>query len=161
MANPIIQKLNFKDQSPVLVLQAPENFEPVIGEWKSLTRIHTRLSAGTSYPFVLAFVQSAAAVAELAGSIVPALAEDAVCWMAYPKKSSKRYASTIHRDQGWSALGDLGFEPVRQVAIDEDWSALRFRRVEHIRTMTRRQEMTLSAAGKQKTRPASPSKRPR
>lgn len=26
-----------------------------------------------------------------------------------------------------------GFRPIRQVAIDEDWSALRFRRVEFVK----------------------------
>ena len=41
-----------------------------------------------------------------------------------------------------------GFEPVRQVAIDEDWSALRFRRAEHIKTMTRSFAMTTT--GKEK-----------
>jgi len=34
-------------------------------------------------------------------------------------------------------LADDGYEPVRQVAIDEDWSALRFRKVEQIKKMTR------------------------
>jgi hypothetical protein len=37
------------------------------------------------------------------------------------------------------------------VAIDEDWSALRFRRAEHIGSMIRRQSMALSQAGKSKT----------
>ena len=45
-----------------------------------------------------------------------------------PKGTSKRYKSEIHRDTGWQAIGQAGFEPVRAVAIDEDWSALRFRR---------------------------------
>ncbi len=47
-------------------------------------------------------------------------------------------------------LGAAGFEPVRMVAIDEDWSALRFRRVEHIKKMTRSFAMT--DAGKEKVR---------
>ena len=46
------------------------------------------------------------------------------------------------------AVGAHGFEPVRMVAIDEDWSALRFRRVEHIKTMTR--SFALTEAGKAK-----------
>jgi hypothetical protein len=48
-------------------------------------------------------------------------------WVAYPKKASRRYGCEFDRDTGWQALGDAGFEPVRQVAIDEDWSALRCR----------------------------------
>jgi aryl carrier-like protein len=31
----------------------------------------------------------------------------------------------------------LGFDSVRMVAIDEDWSALRFRRVEFIKSSTK------------------------
>jgi len=48
-------------------------------------------------------------------------------WVAYPKKSSKKYKSDLSRDDFWDALKDLGLEPVRQIALDEDWSALRFK----------------------------------
>ena len=41
-------------------------------------------------------------------------------------------------------MGDAGFEPVRMVAIDEDWSALRFRRVEFIKTMNRPEDVRLT-----------------
>ena len=155
MLHATIQKLNFKDQSPLLILRAPDSFQPVIGEWKSLAKVQTRFSAKTTYSFVLIFVQAEMDVEQLVRTVIPTLTEDAVCWVAYPKQTSKRYTSTINRDHGWSALGEAGFEPVRQVAIDEDWSALRFRQAAHIRTMTRRKEMALSAAGKRKTQPAS------
>jgi len=54
-------------------------------------------------------------------------------WFAYPQGTSKRYTCEFNRDTGWSALRSAGFDTVRQVAIDEDWSALRFRRVEYIK----------------------------
>jgi hypothetical protein len=44
----------------------------------------------------------------------------------------------ITRDRGWEPLHDAGFLPVAQVAIDADWSALRFRRREEIREITRK-----------------------
>jgi len=47
------------------------------------------------------------------------------------------YRCDFNRDTGWVALGEIGFEGVRQIAIDEDWTALRFRRVEFIKTLTR------------------------
>jgi hypothetical protein len=71
-----------------------------------------------------------------------------VIWFAYPKGSSKKYKSEINRDSGWKVLGEAGFEPVRMVAIDEDWSAVRFRRVEFIKTLTRGKEHRMSAGGK-------------
>src|SRR5262249_2763485 len=67
-------------------------------------------------------------------------AGDAIVWLAYPKGTSKKYKSQINRDNGWNALGREGFEPVRMVAIDQDWSALRFRRVEFIKNMRRPKE---------------------
>jgi hypothetical protein len=75
-------------------------------------------------------------------------AGDAIVWLAYPKKSSKKYTSEFNRDSGWPSMGAAGFEPVRMVAIDEDWSALRFRRAEFIRTMTRPAERRFSAQAK-------------
>ena len=47
----------------------------------------------------------------------------------------------------WVGLTDT-FEPVRMVAIDEDWSAVRFRRAEFIKTMTRAKEHRMTAQGK-------------
>ena len=43
-----------------------------------------------------------------------------------------------HRDRGWDTLAAQGFAPVRQVAIDDDWSVLRFRRREFVKGGGRR-----------------------
>ena len=69
---------------------------------------------------------------------------DAIVWFAYPKGTSKRYKSQIDRDHGWNMLGHEGFEPVRIVAIDEDWSAKRFRRARFIKNMTRARKHRLT-----------------
>ncbi|MBN1921678.1 MAG: hypothetical protein JW892_10565 [Anaerolineae bacterium] len=45
---------------------------------------------------------------------------DITLWYAYPKSTSKKIKCTFNRDTGWEALGQAGFEPVRQVAVDED-----------------------------------------
>jgi hypothetical protein len=44
----------------------------------------------------------------------------------------------VNRDTGWDVLRRAGFDTVRLVAIDADWSALRFRRKEHIGCARRR-----------------------
>jgi hypothetical protein len=74
-------------------------------------------------------------VSHLAGS-------DPVVWIAYPKQSSKKYTCEFNRDTGWEGLGQIGYEPVRQVAMDDDWSAIRFRKVGNIKTMVRTFAMT-------------------
>ena len=67
-----------------------------------------------------------------------------------PPGTSKKYKCEFNRDSGWLVLGAAGFEPVRMVAIDDDWSALRFRRVEHIKKMARNPDGAISTAGKSK-----------
>ncbi len=76
-------------------------------------------------------------------------------WFAYPKGTSKKYKSEIDRGSGWNMLGQEGFEPVRMVAIDDDWSAKRFRRAGFIKNMTRPKEYRLTERSK-----ALPSKTP-
>lgn len=46
------------------------------------------------------------------------------------------FKSEVSRDDGWDAVGQHQFEAVRQVAIDHDWSALRFRNIKYIKNFT-------------------------
>lgn len=144
----IFQKLNFKRQAAIDVVGAPESFAGELEAMRGVTAVRTKLGKQTE--FVLVFATKKAEVDKFADQVGKAAAGDAVVWIAYPKGTSKRYKCEFNRDNGWDRMGANGFEPVRQVAIDEDWSALRFRRVEFIKTMTRGFAMT--EAGKQKTR---------
>lgn len=148
LMQPILQKLNARSGVPVVVLDAPPDFEPLLNTWGEDTVVRRELGSGT--PFVLWFVRAVSDLPARVQQIVPLLADDAVLWLAYPKKSSKRYQSDLSQMHGWQPLGDLGFEAVRQVSIDSDWSALRFRRTEHIATMRRQDSMALSDQGKQR-----------
>lgn len=141
------QKLNLKDQKQILVLNAPESFESELKALRGIT-LQRDLKSASPIEFSLAFVTTQKEVDTLGKAIAKKAEGDAVVWFAYPKGSSKNYKSEIHRDSGWKVLGDAGFEPVRMVAIDEDFSAVRFRRVEFIKTLTRGKEHRLSAQGK-------------
>lgn len=143
----LFRKLNLKDQRRILVVGSPESFEPEIAALDSLTVV--RDAAGESeIDFALAFVTNRADLNRLANHIVARARGDAVIWFAYPKKSSRKYVCDFNRDTGWHVLGDAGFEGVRQVAIDEDWSALRFRRTEYVKRLSRDQSRAISTAGK-------------
>ena len=148
--------MNLKDQDAILVLDAPASFE---SELKALdgVSIHRSVAGVKSVAFFLAFVTSQPEADKAMPAADTKTEGDAVVWFAYPKGTSKRYKSTINRDSGWKAMGEAGFEPVRMVAIDEDWSGVRFRRVEFIKTMTRGKEHALSAQGRKKA--GAPAKR--
>lgn len=142
----IFQKLNFKGQAGVDVIGAPESFGTELEAMRGVTAVRTKLGKQTA--FVLLFATKKVEVDKFAEQLAKAAAGDAVVWIAYPKGTSKKYKCDFNRDNGWDRMGANGFEPVRQVAIDEDWSALRFRRVEFIKTMTR--GFALTEAGKEK-----------
>jgi hypothetical protein len=47
-----------------------------------------------------------------------------VVWIAYPKGNR----ADINRDSLWPIVAEYGLRPIRQVAVDEVWSALGFGR---------------------------------
>ena len=115
-----------------------------------MTQVKESLAKLKAVAFVMAFATKKSEVDKFADAVAGVAADDAVIWVAYPKGTSKKYKCEFHRDNGWDRFGANGFEPVRMVAIDEDWSALRFRRVEHIKTMTR--SFAISEAGAKKAK---------
>ncbi len=125
----IFDKLNLTTQKRIVVLNAPESFEP---ELASLRDVEVARHVEGGALFWLAFVIRQEELDLLARAIAAQAEGDAIVWFAFVKGSSKRYKSEITRDKGWEVLRELGFDTVRSVAIDADWSALRFRRVEFI-----------------------------
>jgi hypothetical protein len=128
----IFEKLNLKDQQEILVLHAPESFHPELARLSALT-IHHHIESVPRIDFFLGFITRRSEVDALAGPVATRAVGDAVVWFAYPKGTSKKYTCDFNRDNGWDTLKAQGFDTVRAVAIDEDWTALRFRRVEFIK----------------------------
>ncbi len=133
----IFKKLNLKDLTEILVLNAPQSFEAELAALEPVSLLR-QLEDAQAIDFALAFMTRQAEVDELAASLLPRARGDALVWFAYPKGSSKKYTCDFNRDTGWKQVEAAGFLPVRQVAIDEDWSALRFRRKEFIKNLTRK-----------------------
>jgi hypothetical protein len=119
-------------------MNAPEEFQETLTDIRS--DIHRQ--ASQEYGFILVFVKNQADINRLLPTALPALQGDGYLWIAYPKKSSKKYNSDISRDKGWEILGEHNYEPVTQIAIDEDWSALRFRQVGSIKQMKRKKALS-------------------
>jgi hypothetical protein len=71
----------------------------------------------------LVFVDSAASAHQILTAQRDQLAYPRVFWVAYPKGNK----ADINRDTLWPILAEYGMRPISQVAVDEVWSALRFR----------------------------------
>ncbi len=142
--NKVLKKLKLTGQDPVLIINAPEEFEPVSKDIQAEIRTE---SVG-KFSFIMVFVKSCEEAEKYLGSAVDSLDGDSLLWVAYPKKSSKKYKSDINRDWSWSPIAEKNYEPVTMIAIDDDWSALRFRQIENIKTMSRK--FAISDKGKER-----------
>jgi HKD family nuclease len=148
---PLFKKLNFKDQPAIVAINAPASFKAELKAMKAYTKIIEDLDKAKEIEFAIVFVTKQSEIDALTPAIHAKLKGDALLWYCYPKGTSKNYVCDFNRDTGWAVVGSFNLESVRMVAIDEDWSAIRFRKVEFIKTITRRESFAISAEAKKRT----------
>jgi hypothetical protein len=147
---PLFKKLNYKGQPTILALRAPDSFSTELETMAEFATIIHDEKQISQIDFAIVFVIKLQDIEESIKNIYPKLHGDAVLWFCYPKGTSKKYKCEFNRDTGWSEMGKYNLEGVRMVAIDEDWSALRFRKTEYIKTLTRRESFAISEEGKKR-----------
>ena len=74
---------------------------------------------------IVAFVRSRPDLDTVATSGIEAARHDKLAWIAYPKAG--KLGTDLNRDILRESLADRGIQPVRQAAVNDVWSALRFR----------------------------------
>lgn len=124
-----IEKLGVKPGTTLAVIDAPPALAGALASTAEAADADT----------LLIFASDRAAAARAIRTGLSAFAPGKRLWFAYPKKSGA-HASDLSRDTGWEALGEAGFLPVTQIALDADWSALRFRPRGEIAKLTRASE---------------------
>jgi hypothetical protein len=134
----LLAKLNYKGQKRISVINAEEKFILLISSELKDVIIDQKIDPRYPYEFIIIFVKGISEVELFAPVTLHNLMADGVLWFCYPKKTSKKYSSDIDRDHGWKALNDSGLYGIRMVAIDEDWSALRFRNKKYIKSTSGR-----------------------
>ena len=118
----LLKKLRYK-QGPALVLNPPEGFK--LG-------VESGEDDLDQYAFIQLFVNNSDDVRNWLPKALPMLNEDALFWIAFPKKSSKT-KTDINRDSLSKLVQELSpYRPVSNVSVDEKWSALRFRHQEKV-----------------------------
>ena len=119
----LAQKLQIKS-GKLIVLNAPEGYAGQLAqELKDLT-VSTR-AAGQAEA-VLLFVNLLAEVDKLTLKASKLVKPEGMLWIAYAKGASK-VKTDVNRDRLWVAVQPIGWQPVRQIALDETWSAMRFK----------------------------------
>ena len=130
----LLDKLNYKRQPRIAVINTEDTSELIKSPELKDARIDTEIDQRYPYEFMIFFVRSVSDVKKFTPIALHNLSVDGILWFCYPKKSSKKYRSDIDRDHGWKALNDSGFYGIRMVAIDDDWSAMRFRNIKYVKS---------------------------
>lgn len=124
-AKTLAQKLYIRPGYTVALLNAPkgmaELLEPLPAEVKIVTNTKSPVD------LILQFAKSQAELEKAINNLVEAQSDETILWIAFPKIASKT-ATDLTRDKGWQALYDQGYKGISNVAIDNVWSALRFKR---------------------------------
>jgi hypothetical protein len=134
----LLKKLNYKGQKRIAVINAEEDFIRAVAKELKDVIIDIEIDQRCPYEFMILFVKSIAEVDQLAPVALHNLTADGILWYCYPKKSSKKYYSNLEQDHGWKALNEAGFHGIRMVAIDDNWSAMRFRNIKFIKSSSNR-----------------------
>lgn len=137
-ATSLLAKMNYKGQKRIAVLNAEENFLGFLKTGIPDVIINTEIDQRFPYEFILIFITDILEVEPVASAAIHNLTADGILWFAFPKKSSKRFSSDIDQKHGWEFLIERGFDIVRMVTVNEDWSAIRFRNVRYIRSSRNR-----------------------
>lgn len=124
----LLEKLQLTDEKNLLIQGLPSSVEK---QFMKLTfsKSVTPLLKNRKIDFALVFAVNHLQLVGILEDVIPALQEEAVFWIAYPKLTSK-IASDLSRDKNWDFVADYGFEAVRMIALDNVWSAGRFRKAD-------------------------------
>ena len=132
--NSVVEKLQLKKDQKAIILNSPLDVMPkLISRNVDFSVEHAREQ---EYHLVLIFCTTKYEIDTWLDRALSLKTEDGALWVAYPKKSSK-IRTDLARDDGWKSVEDSGWLPVRQIAIDNNWSALRFKQRSTIKELKR------------------------
>jgi hypothetical protein len=118
---PVAERLQVKGERRLAVVGASAVLEKTVGAAK----VRADLAKAD---VVLLFAPDRAGFDAKLPDVLNKMQATAILWVAYPKLSSK-LAADLSRDIIHALAPEHGLDTVSQIAIDEDWSALRLKRV--------------------------------
>jgi hypothetical protein len=134
----LLKKLYYKGQKRIAVINAGELFLKELSDYLPGVQADTEIDPRFPYEFMLIFVINLHDIEQLAPMALHNLITDGTLWFAFPKKTCDKTDSDIDREHGWEILTGRGFERMRYVSLDRDWSALRFRNIRFMKSSSER-----------------------
>jgi hypothetical protein len=121
MDKALVSKLKIKEEASLIVLISPSGFLS-----KMPLTTQSKTVKNKRFDIVQLFVRNKSELSKLGPSALTSLAENGLLWICYPKKTGS-IKTDLTRDYGWDVITSAGFQVVSLVAIDDTWSALRFK----------------------------------
>ena len=121
---PLLERLQVKNSRLLAVVDAPDDIDSCLGGMDLRAEVQDA-------DIVLVFASNRDRFDAHLRSLSTRLLSKAILWLAYPKLTSK-LAGDLNRDVIREVAPDYGLDTVSQIAIDEDWSALRLKRVKSL-----------------------------
>ncbi|NOW97392.1 YdeI/OmpD-associated family protein [Mucilaginibacter sp. SG564] len=135
--NALAKKLQIKPNTRWLLHNAPANYleslEPLPDD---VDIVHHTTG---SFNGIQLFVTNSVELADELKVIVPLLKGDTLFWIIYPKKNSG-ITSDLEMMSSWDAPAQYGIRPVASAAVNEVWTALRFRPVDQVKVSAGRND---------------------
>lgn len=129
----LAKKLRLAPNHHIAVLNSPPGYLAQLAP--APADLYTALKPSTLYDVVQLFVNNVAELRALGASAIKAVKPDGLFWIAYPKGGATRGATDLPATPWWTKrdvlgefTGETGYKPVAFVAIDESWTALRFKK---------------------------------
>lgn len=120
----VAQKLGLKPGKTLLVRQQPDDVAALIGALPAGAQL---VSAETKpCALILLFAEDKAALVKGLSDCKRLLEPGGALWVAYIKGTSTR-KTDINRNSIRDYVATIGLDTVSQIAIDDDWSALRLK----------------------------------
>ena len=127
------KKLRLAAGQAVAVLNAPAGYTALLSPGPA--DIVTRLQAAQAYDVVQLFVNSADELRRLGPDAIRAVKPEGLLWITYPKGGVTRGVTDLPATPWWTkrdVLGEItsvtGYKAVAFVALDDKYTALRFKR---------------------------------
>jgi hypothetical protein len=133
--SPLARKLRLEPNHRVAVLNAPPGYLDSLAP--APAALSTELQTNEVFDAVQLFVSGVEELRDLGPAAINAVRQDGLLWITYPKGGKTRGVTDLPATPWWvkrDVLGEFtgktGYTPVAFVKIDNNWTALRFRRVE-------------------------------
>jgi hypothetical protein len=118
----LIKKLQIKAGSRLWLINVPEAVAQALTAGAEIEPV----KPGEACDGVIAFAHNPLEAEKMGRQAIAALGADGLLWMAYRKGAAGK-TSGLTRDTGWEPLRAAGWDTVRSVSIDDEWTGLRFR----------------------------------